>query len=807
MRRAAPYLTFLFGGALLALLLPPFLGAQPKGLSVTRTQVRALADAAARKTGIEVDGAFAVIHWDPGDPLREALSKDPKLLEEAERDPALAPRLGCYEVKYFRKGVEKWNEFGIVWVGLDGAIVGARRRERPDFVAPKAEEAELRRRADAFLASGTLPGVPAYEFDAARPTVLKGRTDVQFRYKVPSRVVVPGVSSYVGVYFIGPELAGWLPYDERDDGRPDNLNSGGLTSAFLTYGVIGTLLALLLTLFLRKYHAGEVGIGSGAVLLLVAAGLLVVAFYLPNSGESVYTGFGSIDALQTALAMYAFKLLFFGVPVLLLVFVGWSVGESFARERWGERLAAFDALLSRDLRNATVGRAVLLGTLAAPALAAVTLLPGRLLLAADLAFPALGTGTRGILLSVGGPLGAIAGALFSALLLTVVPILFLLAWANRRRALPLGFALLAVAGAGLADAGIPLDPLLPRLLANAVLACAAGALFLYADLLAAAIALVGANLLLGVGPYALVTLGPARTQALVALAVPFALLLVLAAMGLATGRYVTYTYEDLAPHVKRIVERERVKAEIDAANRIQSALLPSQPPEIRGAGVASHYQAATEIGGDYFDFLPLPGGRLGIAFGDVAGHGLTSGIVMAMAKSALLVQIGYDASPTRVLEVLNDIVMKTAPKRMLMTFFFGVLDPDKQVLRFSSAGHLDPFVFRASTGQVEALSAWGFPLGVKRREPFREMVARFFPGDRLVLFSDGLIEAVDDDDEPFGFPRFEEILKANGEESAERIQREILAALKRFTRNRPPEDDQTLVVFSFDGEERLRKAS
>jgi hypothetical protein len=454
------------------------------------------------------------------------------------------------------------------------------------------------------------------------------------------------------------------------------------------------------------------------VLLLVAAVLLLVAFYLPNSGESVYTGFGSIDAQQTALAMYAFKLLFFGVPVLLLLFVGWSVGESFARERWGDRLAAFDALLSRDLRNATVGRAILLGALAAPALAAVALLPGGS--SSRRAWPTVARhGHRGILLSVAGRSARSQGS-FSALLLTVVPILFLLAWANRRRALPLGFALLAVAGAGLADAGIPLDPLLPRLLANAAIACAAGALFLYADLLAAAIALVGANLLLGVGPYALVTLGPARTQALVALAVPFAILLVLAATGLATGRYVTYTYEDLAPHVKRIVERERVKAEIDAANRIQSALLPSKAPEIRGAEVASHYQAATEIGGDYFDFLPLPGGRLGIAFGDVAGHGLTSGIVMAMAKSALLVQIGYDASPTRVLEVLNDIVMKTAPKRMLMTFFFGVLDPDRQVLRFSSAGHLDPFVFRASTGQIEALSAWGFPLGVRRREPFRE---------------------------------------------------------------------------------------
>src|SRR5213075_1080336 len=188
---------------------------------------------------------------------------------------------------------------------------------------------------------------------------------------------------------------------------------------------------------------------------------------------------------------------------------------------------------------------------------------------------------------------------------------------------------------------------------------------------------------------------------------------------------VVYTYEDLAPHVRRIVVRERVKAEIDAANRIQAALLPQEAPYVFGASVASHYRAATEIGGDYFDFLPLPDGDVGIAFGDVSGHGLTSGIVMAMAKAALLVQVGYDSSPCAVMNVLNNVVMKTAPKRILMTFFFGMLDPASQTLRFSSAGHLDPYVFRAHGRRIEALSSWGFPLGVKRREPFREHVVDF----------------------------------------------------------------------------------
>jgi sigma-B regulation protein RsbU (phosphoserine phosphatase) len=268
--------------------------------------------------------------------------------------------------------------------------------------------------------------------------------------------------------------------------------------------------------------------------------------------------------------------------------------------------------------------------------------------------------------------------------------------------------------------------------------------------------------------------------------------------GLLTRREVVYSYEDLAPHVKRIVERERVKAEIDAANRIQAALLPLDAPDLAGASVASHYRAATEIGGDYFDFLKVASGEIGIAFGDVSGHGLTSGIVMAMAKSALLVQVDYDCSPCAVLDVLNDIVIKTAPRRTMMTFFFGLLDPRAQTLRFSSAGHLDPYVYRVGTGKMESLSSWGFPLGVRRRDPFREHVVEFTAGDRLVLYSDGLIEAVDDDGEPFGFERFEQVIESNGHLSADEIKKALLNAVRKFTRNRPPEDDQTLVVVAFE---------
>ena len=133
-----------------------------------------------------------------------------------------------------------------------------------------------------------------------------------------------------------------------------------------------------------------------------------------------------------------------------------------------------------------------------------------------------------------------------------------------------------------------------------------------------------------------------------------------------------------------------------------------------------------------------------------------------------------------------------------MTFFFGLLDPVSQRIRFSSAGHLDPYAYRAGTHRLEPLSSWGFPLGVRRRDPFREHTVSFAAGDRLILYSDGLIEAIDDDGEPFGFERFERVLLDAGHLPAEEIKKTLLNSIRRFTRNRPPEDDQTLVVVSFD---------
>jgi hypothetical protein len=801
--KATPALALgLLGAAGLAFLLPRFEASQPRGLAVTRPMAVEIADGEARRLGIPVERAFRVETWEDNLLVEQETAGDSRVRRGLDGDPVVGPRLGAYRVTYFRRGLEKFPEFGYVLVGKAGAVLGARVRARAEEKGARPSEADVRPIADRFVASRSFAGAPRPEYDGARPNVLKDRVDHTLRYRVAHDGPPATVSFFLNVYFVGDRLSGWELYEEYRDGRAFRYELGGsVVTTLARFVVVFGLLFLLLAVFLKKYHAGEVGVGTGAWLFAGQLALFLSLDLLVARAQGYGLGLGGTDAFQTTLAQAALRFLFFDVPLAALVFLSWSVGESYARERWGERLASFDALLRRDARNATVGGSLLAGLLLSPAVAAAALLPYVPALALGAARPVLGDMTGLVLSSEAGPATAALVALSMAIPTAVVGLLLSLSAFARRRLLWIGVVAGAAIGSLLALGLAPVGPETTLVLLGFGAPLAAAGVFLAKDLLASAVSLFGATLLLSLLPLLRAFEGPAFNGTAAALVVPFLLLLALAALGLATRRTVEYRYEDLAPHVKRIVERERVKAEIDAANRIQAALLPPSDPKLPGVVVASHYRAATEIGGDYFDFLPLTGGRIGLAFGDVAGHGLTSGIVMAMAKSALLVQTGHDPSPVRVMEVLNETVRKTAPKRMLMTFFFGVLDPASGVLRYCSAGHLEPYVVRNGGGSIEPLSAWGFPLGVKRREPFVEHVARLLPGDRLVLYSDGLIEALDDDGEPFGFSRFENVLRNAAREGAGEIRHALLSAVKRFTRNRPPEDDQTLVVLSINDRE------
>jgi hypothetical protein len=807
MKKVLPYLACVAGIIVIAVLMPRFNAAQPQGIRLTRSDAVPIADAQARQLGIPVDRSWSILSWANSTLLDKELEPKPELRRRAIDDPTIGPRLGGYKRIYYRVGLEKTVPYGYVVVDQrTGAVLMARRNSRAEETGARLTEAQLRPKADAFVHSREFPGAPSPQFEDARPNVMRSRTDWTFRYRVKTNFAIGNVVPYLYVYYIGDRFSGWALIEEYADGsvfRGDDTGSG-VATLFIRFATNYALLLILLVIFLRKYHAGEVGIGTGSILFALTVLICLAADVMMGPAATEGNTMGSLDARSTAAAQMAFKFLLYDVPLGVVVFFAWSVGESYTRERWGEWLASFDAILRRDPLNATVGRSVFNGVLFSPAIAAAAFVTGVIPLLTGMAHPSMGTGTA-VALQLGGPVLLLVFAALDAVIFPITS-LFFMSWTNRFRLLWIGMIAAIAVGVVSSVCEVPIDPLLPHMLFGFG---AIGAIVLMLrkyDLLSSATALFGATLISMTVPLMSVAQGHMLRQLIFVLALPLAALLVFGIAAMMTGREVIYKYEDLAPHVKRIVERERVKAEIDAANRIQAALLPVEAPEVSGAEFASHYRAATEIGGDYFDFLPMPSGEMGIAFGDVSGHGLTSGIVMAMAKSALLVQVGYDPSPRAVMNVLNDIVMKTAPKRILMTFFFGLLDPTSQTLRFSSAGHLDPYVYRAATKRLEALSSWGFPLGVRRREPFMEHSVDFDSGDRLILYSDGLIEAIDDDGDPYGFERFEKTILSCGHMHAEDIKKTLLNSIRKFTRNRPPEDDQTLVVVSFEDEATARAA-
>ncbi|HEX7677321.1 MAG TPA: hypothetical protein VF713_04310, partial [Thermoanaerobaculia bacterium] len=594
MKKVLPYLACVLGIAVLVVLMPRFNDAQPKGIRLTRTDAVPIADAQARQIGIPVDRSWTVLSWSDSALLDKELEPNPDLRRRAADDPVVGPRLGGYKRIYYRRGLEKTTPYGYVVVDhRTGAVLMARRWRRAEETGAHLTEAQLRPQADAFVHSRSFPGAPSPQFEDARPSVMRSRTDWAFRYRVKTDLPVGNVVPYLYVFFSGDRFSGWALVEEYADGsafRGDDTGSG-IANILLRFATNYALLLILLVIFLRKYHAGEVGVGTGSVLfaltLLISLG---IDFMVGPSGTEGNT-MGSIDAQSTAAVQMAFKFLLYDLPLAVVVFFAWSVGESYTRERWGEWLASFDAILRRDFRNATVGRSVFNGVLFAPAIAASAFAIGSIPLMLHLAHPSAGSGTE-IFVRLGGPFSLI---LFAALDAVIFPItaLFFLSWTNRHRVLWIGMIAAVAIGVVIGVGGIPIDPLLPQMLFGFGAAASIVLMLRGFDLLSTSVALFGGALLSMIAPLMSVAHGHMLQQLILTSALPLAALLVFGIAAMMTKREVIYTYEDLAPHVKRIVERERVKAEIDAANRIQAALLPVDAPDLPGASFASHYRAAT----------------------------------------------------------------------------------------------------------------------------------------------------------------------------------------------------------------------
>lgn len=244
---------------------------------------------------------------------------------------------------------------------------------------------------------------------------------------------------------------------------------------------------------------------------------------------------------------------------------------------------------------------------------------------------------------------------------------------------------------------------------------------------------------------------------------------------------------------KEVDKRARLEAEINLAQNIQKSLLPSSPMQTTWYEVAGLSAPATEIGGDYFDILPLSQNEVMVVIGDVAGHGIGAGILAAMTKSALRCQIEHEFSPRQVLENLNKTLYHLSEKNVFVTFACILLKKNEGLMKLATAGHPPVFHYCAGTKQVHALRTLGLGLGLTLETPFDEMEIAWQANDKLLLYTDGIIEASNKSGEQFEEERLRACWLENLSLPVHAMCEAVLKSVREFGGNEALQDDATVV--------------
>ncbi|HEX5708174.1 MAG TPA: PP2C family protein-serine/threonine phosphatase, partial [Pyrinomonadaceae bacterium] len=245
--------------------------------------------------------------------------------------------------------------------------------------------------------------------------------------------------------------------------------------------------------------------------------------------------------------------------------------------------------------------------------------------------------------------------------------------------------------------------------------------------------------------------------------------------------------------IEEHLERERMERELSLAREIQQRFQPTAPPNVPGYELQGISFPSYEIGGDYYDFIERPDGRLVIALGDVSGKGTSAALLMSSLHAAVHAQVASHHALVETIVAVNRYLEANTPSNRFVTLFYAELDPTTGALTFVNAGHNPPLIVHAA-GTVEKLGAGGPPLGLFAMADYREGRTQLQPGDALVIYSDGVTESNNPAGEEFGEGRLADTVAHNVQRSAAGIRDKIDDALTKFAQGTPAGDDITLVI-------------
>ncbi|QDU59971.1 Phosphoserine phosphatase RsbU [Planctomycetes bacterium Pan216] len=251
----------------------------------------------------------------------------------------------------------------------------------------------------------------------------------------------------------------------------------------------------------------------------------------------------------------------------------------------------------------------------------------------------------------------------------------------------------------------------------------------------------------------------------------------------------------LSGEVKRAYED--LDRELRLVASIQRGLLPTAMPEISSLKLAAHYETSQRAGGDYYDFFPLPDGKWGILIADVSGHGTPAAVVMAITHSIAHLYPGTSSAPSEMLTFVNQHLSKryTGQIDSFVTAFYGVYDPESRELTYSIAGHNPPRMTRCGATNVRAIDGEaGLPLGISSEEVYPDHVRRLRPGDRVIFYTDGIVDAQNRRGDLFGLTGLDRVLQCTCDCNADEVIQAILGEVAKFSGGQLATDDRTLVV-------------
>ena len=269
-------------------------------------------------------------------------------------------------------------------------------------------------------------------------------------------------------------------------------------------------------------------------------------------------------------------------------------------------------------------------------------------------------------------------------------------------------------------------------------------------------------------------------------------------IGLLGDRF-NYMAERVQSLMRESVEKAEMEKEMEVASVVQATLVPdsSHTVDLPGISLASYFQPATRVGGDWWTYYRLPDGTILLLMGDVTGHGVASAMITAAAKGAVSCLIAMTEGRVELQQMftmLNAAIMDTARGRFVMSCCAAIFDPRTRTLCAANAGHNFPFHFDGQTGKLVSMVVRGNKLGDLPDSEFETRVFQLQPDDMVVWYTDGIIECVNEKGEEYGERRFRALLRENGRSSPEQVRDTVLEHTGRFHGSVSPDDDITIVV-------------